>query len=175
VIVLLCLAANVGAGVLTYYAFRTGSPARITLPETFDGYSRLHSTQTQQLESTMRGMLSGSTSSDAFRSASVGAYTKDLGDQPQLIVLAFPTAALPGTTVADEFTNGAMASVADPTSYPAGAHGGEVRCGTAQVGALGGVMCAWSDAKTTGLIASGTFVSPPTLAHIENDFRDLVD
>jgi hypothetical protein len=174
-IVLLCVAAIVGAGVLTYFALRKSSPARVALPESVDGYGLLHTAQTQQLESMMRGMLSASGSAGSFHSAAVGAYGKDLGDLPQLIVLALPTDALPTGGQADDFTNGVMVSVVDPMSFPAGAHGGNVRCGTSQFGVQRGAVCAWSDSKTTGLIASSTSVSPTALARIENDFRDRID
>ena len=174
-IVLLCVAAIVGAGVLTYYAVRKSSPSRVTLPESVDGYSLLHTAQTQQLESMMRGMLSAGGGAGSFHSAAVGAYGKNLGDLPQLIVLVLPTDALPAGGHAADFTNGVMVSVVDPTSFPAGAHGGNVRCGTSQFGVRRGAVCAWSDSKTTGLIASSTSVSPAALARIENDFRDRID
>ena len=175
-IVLVCAAVLVAAGVAGYFALsRSSSSGRPAIPASFDGYARLNNSQSHQAESMMRGIASGSAEGSLLNEAAIGVYSKNTGDQPGLFVLMFSTSAMPSRAEATNFTDGVLAMVTTVSSYPAGPHGGASRCGSTQFGTVPETVCAWSDDKTTGMMVSVASLQPQALAGVENDFRDLVD
>jgi hypothetical protein len=177
IIVVVAVVVVLAAGVGIYLVFGRGSSHRsIAIPATFDGYAKLDNSQSHQIESMMRGMISGSGAGGFFTAAAIGVYAKDSGDEPRLLVFAVPTGALPSEARQGDVTQQLLTIVPDTSEFPAGPHGGEARCGTTSFGTVAETACAWSDTSTTGMMVSvGVGLAPSTLAQVQNDFRDQVD
>jgi hypothetical protein len=168
-------------GVGLYFVFSGDSkPKPVALPDSFAGYTRMTSPAAHQTETAMRTGLSrraDSSQKDAIEAAGVGVYARGSTGLPELIVLAFRTGALHEPGAPYEITD-EMFSYLHPVNreYPAGAHGGSVRCGPIRSDATRFVACAWSDATTTGLAyAVPEATKPADLANTVNELRAEVD
>jgi hypothetical protein len=164
-----------------YFLFSgDAKPKPVALPDSFAGYTRMTSAAARQAETAMRTGLSrraDGSQKDAIDAAGVGVYARGSTGLPELIVLAFPTSALHESGAPYEITD-EMFSYLHPVNreYPAGAHGGSVRCGPIRSEATRIVACAWSDATTTGLAyAVPPATKPADLANTVNELRAAVD
>ena len=173
------------AGVLVFVAVHgsdsgsgSGSP-QLSLPDSFDGYTRVAGQQGEQFESSMRSFAVSiaAGSGGPIDQATIRGYTHRLGETPVLLVFVYPTPAMPSSAPAATGGLGAsLRAIAGPSmrDYPPGPHGGEVLCGNFHVGAMHEPMCAWTDSSVTGVMVSIEPITPSRLAHVEVDLRDKV-
>ena len=186
-IVALVVVLLVAAGVGAYFVFRSdggsgksGSTKATNAPGSFAGYTRLDNAAATQVKNSVRQMgqnLGGGAAGQLFAAATIAVYAHDSGDQPVLITLTVPTSAAGGGKSADDITGEMLSgATASNTSFPAGSHGGSVRCGLAQFGAVSETMCSWSDDAKSGLLVSvRESLQPRDLATVTNSFRNAVE
>jgi hypothetical protein len=155
-----------------------GDGRRAPTPTAFAGYTRVDGAVADRVKSAMRQMVSslgGAPGRAVMSSASIGLYSHDTGDQPVLITVTMPTP--PSAAGSDDVVT-KMIENATPSSedFPSGRQGGAVRCGLAQYGVTSETMCAWSDAKESGVLVSvRESLSPADLAALTGKFRDAVE
>ena len=177
--VVLVLAAG---GVGGYFALRgSGSSARLSLPNSFAGFSREQDATSSRVERTMRGMGAGAGGVEKrlFDAAAIAVYQEDTDVAARLIVFALPTSSVPrgqGTSPS-AITAGLLEYMGSGSAeQPAGPHGGSMRCCATSIGAIRETACAWSDSATTGmLVSAGTPLSMGRLSAVGQALRDRVD
>jgi hypothetical protein len=169
------LAAAALVGFVAVHGSGSGSPS-LSLPTSFDGYTRVTGQQGEQFESSMSA-FTGSFANGALDRATIGGYTHELGETPALVVFILPSPALPSSAPAK---NGGLAAslraIAGPSmrDYPAGPHGGELLCGSFSFGTMHEPMCVWTDSSVTGVMVSIESVTPRHLSEVAVDLRGLV-
>jgi hypothetical protein len=176
--VLVLLLASGGAVVLLTRG--GGEATRVRLPESFAGYQRLHNGTDQTLRRKMADQVSIAGIGDAvFGHASIGAYARNTGDQPALIVITMPRKSFRALGLGDDATTvEQLLREAVPVTalFPPGPHGGALRCGMASEGDLPLKACAWADRGTAGLLIVGY---PPVpiakAAALTNALRAAID
>jgi hypothetical protein len=173
-IVALAALVVVGGGIGALVAYSSSSNSnKLPMPASFDGYYKVG--QSSQVEAGMRQMLAGFGGNGALGSATFGLYSHNSGDQPELIAFAVPTHDIPASARSN-FGSQLQVLGASMQEYPAGPHGGTSDCGELSLGAIDEVICAWSDASTSGALVSVIEpVTPDRLAKIERDLRDFID
>lgn len=167
------------AGIGAWLAVRkdsSGTPKKYGVPASFGGYSQLHGTTADRVDTAIRSLgntAGGGAAKRIFDAATIGVYAHNSGDQPVLIALIVPTSvsgSAGGDGVARELLSGA---VPDSTAFPSGSRGGSTRCGTATFGAARETMCGWSDSHASGLLVSvNESMTASGLAAITQTFRD---
>jgi hypothetical protein len=151
----------------------SSAASKISLPASFDGYYRIGNSA--RIASGMREMMSGLGVGSAMNSATFGFYSHDSGDQPSLIVVALPTSSIPSSSRGN-ISSQLGTFGASVQSYPSGPHGGQTDCGEVQAATVSEVLCAWQDAKTSGVVVAVLEqVTPDALAKIDRDLRDFID
>ena len=182
----LLVAVLAAAGVLVFVAVHgsdSGSgpgsgPAQLSLPDSFDGYTRLAGQQGEQFEASMRSFAGGMAgAAGALDRATIRGYTHELGETPALMVFVFPTPELPSSAPAASGQLGSsMRAIVGRSmhDYPPGPHGGELLCGVFRVGAMSEPMCVWSDPDVTGVMVSIESITPVRLSELELDLRARV-
>ena len=173
----------VAAGVGAFFLLRTddnGGGAKAGKPPgSFAGYTLLDNSAATRVKNSMIdfGHNMGGAAGRIFDAAAIGVYSHDTGDQPVLITLTVPTSAAGSDQTPDKITTGLLSgATTNNDSFPAGRHGGSVRCGLAQFGAVTETMCAWSDDSRSGLLVSvGESLQPTDLAGLTQRFRDAVE
>lgn len=157
----------------------TKSSTALSVPEHIGNYGLLHNAAANSLRDQARAAAEGNTAaSQAFSKSAIGAYAQDSGDQPALIVLMFPTSAIPASERDPSAFTSRILNFAGSnfSSVPAGHHGGYEACGHFPVGATSFDMCVWTDATTSGVVES---VDPGnTLGDLQTttaQLRDKVD
>lgn len=176
--VVLLLAVCAG-GVYALTRLTGGEGPRVKLPETFAGYARLHNGTDASLRKRLAGQAGVAGLGDAiFGHASIGAYARNTGDQPALIVFALPHRSLAALTSDDhDAATRALLSgaVDDARTYAAGPHGGVLRCGSALAEDVPLSACAWSDDDNGGLLIVGyPHLTVQRTATLTNELRDAL-
>lgn len=179
-LVIVAVFAILGAAAVGTYVLVSGTTRRLPIPQSFDGYSQEHDATADQMQSSIRGMLSGlgSEFGHAFDSASVALYSADSDVTQKAVVMALPTSALHGA--AGDFAGNMLDYMGNGVStYAAGPHGGSLQCGQTSIGAVTESACAWSDATTTGMIVcvhqGGAPLTPEDLSFVALALRDKID
>jgi hypothetical protein len=149
----------VAAGVILFITRGDSPAAKVVLPEQFAGYQLLHNDKAHQLQQRMEDAVVVPGLGKAFFSrAAIGAYARNTGDQPALVVIVLPhrTAAALGSDKDDDIARQLLSGAgSNTTTYPSGPLGGVVRCGTRSDEGEQLSLCGWSDGKTAGLAAVG--------------------
>lgn len=163
-----------------FLLFTSGSsnPAQPAVPETFDGYTRLHNDQAQRLETAARSLAnsaSGGAGAIVLSRSTVAIYAKDTGDIPSLFAIVMPRSVaagqLPGQTD-DTIVAQMVRLTTDGQSYPSGSRGGSLECGDVPFATTSETICAWADQSRIGVIVSAPpGLDPASLAVVANDFR----
>jgi hypothetical protein len=154
-----------------------GSDA-LSLPDHFATYTRVHGGQEDQLERVMRSLASANpTAKQIIDKAAIGGYANSTGDTPGLITLVMRTSTITGAGGApSDFFAGLNAMLPSVQPYPAGVHGGSLNCGQLAAGAGSAEVCAWSDARTVGIVlAVRPQLSADEAAMVTNSLRDEID
>ena len=172
----------VAAGVGAFFLLRDdkGSSAKAAKPPaSFAGYTLLDNAAAARVKKAMLdfGHNMGGAAGRIFDAAAIGVYSHDTGDQPVLITLTVPTSAAGSGQTPDSITNQLLSgATSNSDSFPAGRHGGSVRCGLAQFGSVSETMCAWSDNSKSGLLTSvGESLQPSEVATLTQRFRDAAE
>jgi hypothetical protein len=159
VLAIVLLLAVCGAAVFLVSRTGSGEAPRVALPETFQGYQRLHNGTDDSLRRRMAGQASVAGIGDAiFEHASIGAYARNTGDQPALIVFALPHRSLAALSSGGHDATARMlltGAAIDAQSYPAGPRGGALRCGSSTNANVPLSACSWSDDDNGGLLIVG--------------------
>jgi len=173
----------VAAGVGAFFLLRSDNGKSGTkatkAPGSFAGYTLLDNAAATQVKNSMRslGGSMGGSAGRLFDAATIAVYAHDSGDQPVLITLTVPTSAAGSDHTPEDITTQMLSgATASNDSFPAGSHGGSLRCGLAQFGAVSETMCAWSDPNRSGLLVSvRESLRPADLAQLAQRFRDAVE
>ena len=179
VAIVLVAAAGLGGFFLLRKDDKGGGGKAAQPPGSFAGYTLLDNAAATRVKKSMTdfGHNMGGTAGRIFDAAAIGVYAHDTGDRPVLITLTVPTSAAGSGQTPDSITSQLLSgATASSDSFPAGGHGGSVRCGLAQFGAVSETMCAWSDDSRSGLLTSvGESLQPADLAQLTQKFRDAVE
>ncbi|GAA0364052.1 hypothetical protein NE235_16395 [Actinoallomurus spadix] len=154
-------------GVRTAAYDRTASPPasaaqrRITVPGSFDDYTRQTGPEADRVVQTIRDAQAKQNAAYAAK-MKIGVYQRRGNAQQRIAFLGLAAGDHPA--IAQELranppsfeVDSALAAMplSGPKDYPPGAFGGVLRCAA---GAQGGAGCAWGDGSTLGVVAgSGT-------------------
>lgn len=185
IVAIVAAAVLVVAGVVAAVLVLRGSdaPAKLAAPSSVAGYDLASGAAADRVQGAIRGMASGigGSAEKVMNAATIAVYS-DQGDLPDLVLIGLTRseaanvgAPADDTAIVQSMLAGAVSTAAS-TSFPAGPHGGALRCGVATFGAASETMCAWSDSRTVGVLVS---VNPPQvidrLAQIADEFRDVLD
>jgi len=173
----------VAAGVGAFFLLRSddnGSSAKgAKPPAAFAGYTLLDNAAATRVKKTMIdvGHNMGGAAGRIFDQAAIGVYSHDTGDQPVMITVTVPSSVAGSGETPDTITRALLSGASSSNEpFPAGGHGGSVRCGEAQFGAVSETMCAWSDNSRSGMLLSvGESLQPADLARVTQQFRDVVE
>jgi hypothetical protein len=172
----------VGGGVAAALVATSGGSKTVThinAPAAIADYQHVDNATAQRAASVMRDMAGSSPeASQFFANATIAAYSANGGGRPDLIVVMLPSNGLPSGYTTGQGTVDELLSMAvqNPTSFPAGSHGGALSCGSTGFGTVQETMCAWSDKATTGLMVSvAPARQPAQVATTANSLRDEID
>lgn len=179
VVVVVLVLAGVGAFFLLRSDDDGSGPKAAKPPGSFAGYTLLDNSAATRVKKSMIdvGHNMGGTTGRIFDQAAIGVYSHDTGDQPVMITVTVPSSVAGSGETPDTITSSLLSGAASSNeSFPAGRHGGSVRCGKAQFGAVSETMCAWSDETRSGMLLSvGESLQPADLATVTEKFRDAVE
>jgi hypothetical protein len=152
-------------------------PPTLVAPQSFGGYSQVTSDTADRISSELKslGASEGPDTAAAFRGATVATYG-DNGDTVSLIFFGFSakgTDAFGGSSPTEVTSEVLSALATNPTTYPAGPHGGSLTCAQATVGIASETVCAWDDSKVFGMVVSANpALDPSVVAGLVNQLRD---
>jgi hypothetical protein len=158
----------------------SGAAPRVRLPQSFAGYQLLHNGTDDSLRRKMAGQVRIAGIGDAiFDHASIGAYARNTGDQPALVVITMPRKAFRALGTGDDAETVTVllrGAAPDATAFASGTHGGAVRCGPVSGEDVPVSACAWADRTTAGVLVVGyPPLSAAKAARLTNTLRDAID